>query len=104
YHPYDEAKTLDTRSVTAICDLRADRLTGDDACGHAAVVALIDIARRKGWKTRLLDYRNSGDTAGDKSAVVGYAAIAFFEPAPQNIEAKERTFLLALARQTLACV
>ena len=78
YHPYDEAKALDTRTVAAICDLRGDRLTGDDACGYAGVVTLIDIARRKGWKARLLDYRNSGDTAGDKSAVVGYAAIAMF--------------------------
>ena len=78
YHPYDEAKSLDTRSVAAICELRSDRLTADDACGYAGVVTLIDIARRKGWKARLLDYRNSGDTAGDKSAVVGYAAIAMF--------------------------
>ena len=34
------------------------------------------LARAK-VKPQLLDYRNSGDTAGDKSAVVGYAAIAF---------------------------
>jgi len=52
----------------------------------------------------LLDYRNSGDTAGDKTAVVGYAAIAFFEPAPQNVDAKDRKFLLNLARRTLAAV
>ncbi len=84
YHPYDEAKALDTRSVAAICDLRGDRLTSDDACGYAGVVTLIDIARRKGWKTRLLDYRNSGDTAGNKSAVVGYAAIAMFGPDAQR--------------------
>ena len=73
-----EAKALDTRTVAAICDLRGDRLTGDDACGYAGVVTLMNIARRKGWKARLLDYRNSGDTAGSKSAVVGYAAIAMF--------------------------
>jgi len=27
----------------------------------------------------LLDYRNSGDTAGDKERVVGYTSIAFTE-------------------------
>jgi hypothetical protein len=77
YHPYEEAKAEDTRTVKAICDLRADLIDDEDACGHAAVVTLIDIARQKGWKAHLLDYRNSGDTFGDKSAVVGYAAIAF---------------------------
>ena len=29
---------------------------------------------------QLLDFRNSGDTAGTKSRVVGYSAIAFHEP------------------------
>ncbi|MDQ6999012.1 MAG: AmmeMemoRadiSam system protein B [Mariprofundus sp.] len=29
-------------------------------------------------KAQLLDYRNSGDTAGDKERVVGYTAIAFY--------------------------
>ena len=74
---------------------------------------MIDIARRKGWKARLLDYRNSGDTSGDKSAVVGYAAIAFFGPdgaasalppksdAPQ-FTPQERRFLLELARKSVA--
>jgi AmmeMemoRadiSam system protein A len=62
------------------------------------------LAREKGWKTQLLDYRNSGDTAGDKRAVVGYAAIAFYEAATQNFEAKDRKFLLDLARRTLAWV
>jgi AmmeMemoRadiSam system protein B len=42
-------------------------------------VALMDIARRNGWKPTLLDYRTSGDTAGDKWQVVGYAAIAYTE-------------------------
>jgi hypothetical protein len=62
------------------------------------------LARAKGWKPQLLDYRNSGDTAGDKSAVVGYSAIAFYDPAPQNYEAKERKVLLDLARGMLTRV
>ena len=80
YHPYEEAKARDTRCVKAICELQADKIAGDDACGCAAVQTLIEIARQKGWKAQLLDYRNSGDTSGNKSAVVGYAAIAFFGP------------------------
>jgi AmmeMemoRadiSam system protein A len=105
YHPYDEAKELDNRCVKAVCDLNIEEMKSQEACGKVPILTLMHLARKKGWKTQLLDYRNSGDTAGDKSAVVGYAAIAFYEPAaPQNIEAKDRQFLLDLARRTLSCV
>jgi hypothetical protein len=104
YHPYDEAKALDNRCVKAVCDMNIEEMKSQEACGKLPILTLMHLARKKGWKPQLLDYRNSGDTAGDKSAVVGYSAIAFYEPAPQNIEAKERKFLLDLARQTLSCV
>jgi len=113
FHPYDDAKTLDTRTVKAICDLQDDQIAADDACGHAGVQTLIDIARRKHWKARLLDYRNSGDTSGDKSRVVGYAAIAFFgtddpvsarsaKSGVPQFTPQERQFLLELARRSVA--
>ncbi len=34
-------------------------------------------ARRRGLSARLLDLRNSGDTAGDRTRVVGYGAFEF---------------------------
>jgi MEMO1 family protein len=105
FHPYDEAKTQDTRTVKAICNLRADLIDDEDACGHAGVVTLIDIARQKGWKAHLLDYRNSGDTFRDKSAVVGYAAIAFTSSEVRKPLAlftpEERRILLKLARKSI---
>jgi MEMO1 family protein len=110
YHRYEKAKTLDTHTVNAICDLRASSIDDQDACGHAPVVTLIEIARQKGWKAHLLDYRNSGDTAGDKSAVVGYAAIAFTSSEARKPVAKlaesqftpeERRLLLRLARKSV---
>ena len=105
YHPYDEAKGLDNRCVKAICDLNIDEMKTQEACGKLPILTLMHLALEKGWKAQLLDYRNSGDTSGDKShGVVGYTAIAFYEPAPQNFEAKERKFLLDLARRTLTCV
>ena len=104
YHSYDEAKGLDTSCVQAICHLDFDRMKTEEACGKLPILTLIYLARLKGWKAQLLDYRNSGDTAGDKSGVVGYAAIAFYEPAPEHYAAPERKFLLDLARRTLACV
>ncbi|HXR07907.1 MAG TPA: AmmeMemoRadiSam system protein B [Candidatus Acidoferrum sp.] len=102
YHPYDQARELDHRCVAAVCDLNLDAMTNQEACGKVPILALLHLARAKGWKAQLLDYRNSGDTAGDKSAVVGYSAIAFYEAAPQNVDAKDRVFLLDIARRTLA--
>ena len=104
YYPYDKAEELDHRCVKAVCDMNIDEMKTQEACGKLPILTLMYLAREKGWKPQLLDYRNSGDTAGDKSAVVGYSAIAFYEPAPQNFEAKERKFLLDLARRTLARV
>jgi AmmeMemoRadiSam system protein A len=102
YHPYDEAKSLDTGCVKAICDLDLAKLKDAEACGIGPIQTLVHLAKMKGWQTKLLDYRNSGDTAGDKSGVVGYAAIAFFEPASAaQFNAAERKQLLALARRAL---
>jgi MEMO1 family protein len=110
YHPYEEAKELDSQCVKAVCDLRADAIADENACGRGPLVALMDIARRMGWKAKLLDYRNSGDTSGDRRRVVGYAAIAFYEtdgssPLPKSVaphfSMAQRRFLLDLARKSV---
>jgi hypothetical protein len=101
YHPYDQARELDTRCVQAICNLDVEQMKSQEACGRTPILALMSLARQLGWKAKLLDYRNSGDTAGNKEGVVGYAAIAFYAPRPQSFTADERGQLLALARQTL---
>ena len=89
-----------------------------EACGKVPILTLMEIARQKGWKAKLLDYRNSGDTSGNKDAVVGYAAIAFYEPedketasaekprqaGEQEFTADQRKFLLELARKTITRV
>jgi AmmeMemoRadiSam system protein B len=43
---------------------------------------LLVAARRHLLEAHLLDLRNSGDTAGDRQRVVGYASIAFCEGKP----------------------
>ena len=110
FQPYETARKLDTSCTEAIVGLDVDRMEREDACGKAPILTLMHVARQNGWKARLLDYRNSGDTAGDKSQVVGYGAIAFYdEKAPQAAEAapkasyspEERQFLLDLARKSL---
>lgn len=86
YKPYAEARRLDTACTKAICDLDLDAMKQQEACGKAPILALMHIAKQRQWKAKLLDYRNSGDTAGDRSAVVGYAAIVFFEPKEEGTE------------------
>jgi AmmeMemoRadiSam system protein B len=79
YHAYDQARALDQAAVDAIVRLDIDAIRHAEACGKSPVLALAHLARAQGWKTELLDYRNSGDTAGRRAEVVGYAAIAFFD-------------------------
>lgn len=76
---YAQAREKDAATVQAMLNLDAT-LVGDRACGAHPVNGLLVSARRKGLVPHLLDLRNSGDTAGDKQRVVGYAAIAFTEP------------------------
>ena len=104
YHTYLDAKRLDDRCVKAICDIDIDAMAKQEACGELPIMTLLHLARQKGWKAQLLDYRNSGDVTGEKDRVVGYTAVAFYAPAPENLAAAERKFLLDLARRTLVRV
>jgi AmmeMemoRadiSam system protein B len=48
------------------------------ACGYGPIAALITAAKGLGAKeAKLLCYKTSGDTTGDYSSVVGYAAVSF---------------------------
>lgn len=77
YYPYETARRLDRAWLDALLADREDEVVRGEACGRAPAVALMGIARRKGWKPHLLDYRTSGDTAGDKWQVVGYASVVY---------------------------
>lgn len=102
YKPYEQARQLDTRTVTAILNMTPVAIGGEDACGHMPVCTLLHLAKLKGWKPKLLDYRNSGDTSGNKNqGVVGYTAIAFTAPEQENFTKEERKLLLDLARRTV---
>lgn len=79
YLPYSTAQEIDRETVQHILDLDTN-LVGEQACGAHALNGLLLAARHKGLSAKLLDLRNSGDTAGDKHQVVGYAAIAMVEP------------------------
>jgi len=76
YLPYGFAQDVDQETVQNIISLKGS-LNHKQACGGTPVNGLILAARRHHLKPELLDLCNSGDTAGDKERVVGYASIAF---------------------------
>lgn len=78
YHAYADAQRRDQHTAADITHLRL-LIDHEQACGAAPINGLIKIAQRRGLQPELLDLRNSGDTAGDKSRVVGYASFAFTE-------------------------
>lgn len=79
YLPYARAQAVDAATVQRILALDP-RLDHDEACGATPLAGALLAAKAHGLAPRLLDLRNSGDTAGDRARVVGYAAVAF-EPA-----------------------
>jgi hypothetical protein len=78
YLPYPQAQRIDRTTAQTVLAM-SPTLDHDAACGATPVNGLLLAARRRGMSARLLDLRNSGDTAGDKSRVVGYASFAFVE-------------------------
>ena len=86
YLPYEAAVREDRSTIDAVLALD-DGIDHEHACGATAVNGLLQVARRRGLAAELLDLRNSGDTAGDKSRVVGYAAVAFVEGAAAGVAA-----------------
>ncbi len=77
FHTYEQAQTLDRSFLEAVLagDIEAAAL--GEACGLQPILILMHLAQLKGWRPTLLDYRNSGDTGGDRYRVVGYAAVAY---------------------------
>jgi AmmeMemoRadiSam system protein B len=76
YHRYADACAIDRATADAVLALAAT-LDHEQACGATPINGLLLCARERGLRPELLDLRNSGDTAGDKSRVVGYASFAF---------------------------
>ncbi len=77
YLKYDEARAIDAVTCKAIEHFDAGNINHDMACGATPVAGLLVAARRRGMKVTTLDLRNSADTAGDQSFVVGYGAWMF---------------------------
>jgi AmmeMemoRadiSam system protein B/AmmeMemoRadiSam system protein A len=105
-----EAAKRDRETINAIMKMNPDILvtTSNRACGTAPILILMELARRHHWQPLILHYSNSGDTAGDRSRVVGYAAIAFFgdlsmekNDSNARFTEKQGQLLVKLARETI---
>jgi AmmeMemoRadiSam system protein A len=132
YHGYAEANQLDAVAVRSIAALDSLALEKDvragrcEACGILPVLITMEYARRMGARRGvLLKQANSGDTAGPKNQVVGYAALAFYAeaaggagktgadakkaggshevkaPGGGHLDAKARAELLGIARRAI---
>ncbi|MEM1506845.1 MAG: AmmeMemoRadiSam system protein B [Candidatus Bathyarchaeia archaeon] len=82
YEPHRQAYEKDMEAIKAVIQLNEELFysilesRNITACGYGPVVALVSAAKEVGAKSaELLSYKTSGDITGDKSAVVGYAAI-----------------------------
>ncbi len=99
YHTYEQARAIDRGTAQAILDFSAD-IDHEQACGATPVAGLLISARRHELKAELLDLRNSGDTAGGRGQVVGYASFAFWE-GESSFGAAHGRILLAIARNSI---
>ena len=79
FHTFTKAKELDGNCLKGVADLDIKELEkGCKACGLTGLKALILSAVHLKLSSKLLDYRTSADTSGDKSSVVGYMSAMFY--------------------------
>lgn len=105
FHGYDDANRIDAESCARMMALDAT-LNHEQACGATPVNALLQVAARKGLRIEQIERCNSGDTAGDKDRVVGYASFALYEAATGDaqggtLSAEQGMALVQLARASL---
>lgn len=86
YHPYNIAVDLDQKVKDLIGSFDYKKLMTDfirnnaEMCGGGPVISTMIASKILGADySKILDYKNSGDTSGDRSAVVGYLSAAFYK-------------------------
>jgi AmmeMemoRadiSam system protein B len=75
FHDYIHARRLDAETAARIGKLQP--VAPGQACGALPLNGLLCSARKHHLSAHTIDLRNSGDTAGDHSRVVGYGAFTF---------------------------
>ncbi|MDD5109753.1 MAG: AmmeMemoRadiSam system protein B [Patescibacteria group bacterium] len=117
YPGYRDAKTVDAKTIQGIlggdcqklekviADLETQEIpaAATFACGEDAIKTVMLVAQAAGAdEIKLLNAANSGDVSGDRSRVVGYAAIGFFGPRRGNaLSTAEQQRLLGIAKTSV---
>lgn len=115
YHSYEDAQTMDRKALAALSAWDEYSMSRNfeariwEACGGAPIVAAMIYAEHMGAReAEVLQYANSGDTAGDKTRVVGYSADIFVQDEghsaaapPFTLSHEEKKTLLAIARKSV---
>ncbi len=102
FHGYNEAVKLDNFSINSILELESSNIKNAEIDSPYAIEAIIELAKRNKWKTKLLDYKNSGDIISDRRSVVGYSAIIFYEQEKKEyFTEEEKTAMITLAKNSV---
>ncbi|MBL4679385.1 MAG: AmmeMemoRadiSam system protein B [Pseudomonadales bacterium] len=108
---FEDAKRVDQATSAKILSLNAS-LTGEEACGCHAINGLLHLAKAKKYDISQVSLTNSGDATGDtaanKSSVVGYGAFALHQtscefstpPRQQIIQLARHSILHGLTRKS----
>jgi len=77
YHAYEDAQRIDgdTDRLIQSC---SPVIEPQQACGAHALNGLLLATRQQGYQIRCLEMLNSGDTAGGREQVVGYASYVVY--------------------------
>ena len=118
YYTYDVANSMDALTLQAIQEIDPKKLfEGNisrkmEMCGFVPVTTALIYARMRGIKhVEVLKHANSGDTSGDKSRVVGYSSVIFYndllgksdppDEAIGDLNPVQKKELLSIARSSI---
>lgn len=110
YFKYDDAVAKDRVTLSELLNFDARRFAEkvsegeSELCGSAPVITALIAGKELGAdKIQVLKYANSGDTAGDKSRVVGYASAVIYKYKEETrmLNSEQKKELLNIARKTI---
>lgn len=110
YLKYDDAIAKDRVTLSELLNFDAARFAESasarecELCGSGPVVTAMIAGKALGAdKVQILKYANSGDTAGDKSRVVGYASAVIYKYKEEGgmLNSGQKKELLDIARKTV---
>ena len=108
FYTYRDAITKDQVTLSEIMRLDAERFAvkvseGEcELCGSGPVLTALLAGKELGAnRVKVLKYANSGDTAGDKSRVVGYGSVAIYREEENMLNAAQKKRLMEIARKTM---